>query len=236
MREIVSGGILGRVNVAYTYTLGFGHEFEGIRTGQGALAAINPAWYYRTGAGPLPDVTIYALQLVTSVLGPVQRVAALANKTAPEREWQGQTIPVEVDDNCLVMLEFVSGALAVAAGSNCRGSQRIPWGGMGLYGTKGVLEITEVHHASGYPTSFEVHGQEHREFKTELAQQPYLKGEHLAIEEPHVYVDIMDLVDAILEDRAPIASGEQAAHVVDIIEKSLAAIKTGQTQSLQSSF
>ena len=236
MRDIATGGRLGRVNIAYTYTLGFGHEFEGIRSGKGVLAAINPAWYYRAGAGPLPDVTIYALQLVTSVLGPVQRVTALANKTAPEREWQEQTISVEVDDNSLVLLEFVSGALAVATGSNCQGSQRIPWGGMGLYGTQGVLEVTEVNNASGYPTSFEVYSQNRQAYKTELSQQTYLKGEHLAIEEPHVYVDIMDLVDAIREDRAPIASGEQAAHVVDIIEKSLVAAQTGQVQAVESRF
>lgn len=236
MREIVAGGELGRVNIAYTYTLGFGHEFEGIRGGEGALAAINPAWYYRSGGGPLPDVTVYALQLITSILGPVQRVTALANKTGPERTWQGQTIPVEVDDNNLVLFEFVSGALAVAAGSNCRGSQRIPWGGLGLYGTDGVLEVTVVDHNSGYPIEFEVHTTERQVIQTPLTQQPYLQGEHLAIEEPHVYADIMDLVDAILEDRDPLATGEQARHVVEIIQKSLLAAQHGQTQSLESTF
>lgn len=236
MREIVAGGQLGRVNLAYTYTLGFGHEFEGIRAGQGSLAAINPAWYYRAGAGPLPDVTIYALQLATSVLGPVQRVTALGNKTAPERVWQGQVIPVEVDDNSILLMEFVSGTLGVAVGSNCRGSAHIPWGGMGLYGTKGILEITEVNHSSGYPTRFELYGQERRNYAWELSAQNYLQGEHLSIEEPHVYADIMDLVEAILENRAPRASGEQARHVVEIIEKGLLAAKTGQTQKLQSVF
>jgi predicted dehydrogenase len=234
MRQIVAEGQLGRVNVAYTYTLGFGHEFESIREGQGALAAINPAWYYRPGAGPLPDVTVYALQLITSVLGSVRRVTALANKTASERHWQGQTIPVEVDDNTLLLMEFDAGTLAVATGSNCRGSSRIPWGGLGLYGTEAVLEVTEVNHASGYPTHFEVSGRASRHYETSLTAQPYLQGDHLAIEEPHVYADIMDLVEAIRDDRPPLASGEQARHVVEIIEKSLIAARTGQTQRLES--
>jgi predicted dehydrogenase len=236
MRQLVAEGALGHVSLAYTYTLGFGHEFEPIREGKGALAEINPGWYYRRGGGPLPDVTVYALQLATSILGPVRRVTALANKTAPERVWQGQTIPVEVDDNNLVIMEFVSGTLAAAIGSNCRGSARIPWGGLGLYGTEGTLEITEVNHVSGYPTHFEVRGQERREYALTLAAQPYLQGEHLNIEEPHVYADIMDLVDAVQENRLPRASGEQARHVVEIIEKSLLAAQTGQTQTLQSSF
>jgi predicted dehydrogenase len=63
-----------------------------------------------------------------------------------------------------------------------------------------------------------------------------LQGEHLAIEEPHVYADIMDLVDAIRDDRSPRATGEQARHVVEIIEKSLLAAQTGQTQELVSVF
>jgi predicted dehydrogenase len=69
-----------------------------------------------------------------------------------------------------------------------------------------------------------------------LADQPYLQGEHLQIEEPHVYVDIMDLVDAIRDNRPPRATGEQARHVVEIIEKARLAIQTGQTQTLISSF
>ena len=44
----------------------------------------------------------------------------------------------------MATLEFESGALGVAPGSDCRGSARIPWGGMGLYGTAGALEVIEV--------------------------------------------------------------------------------------------
>ncbi len=69
-----------------------------------------------------------------------------------------------------------------------------------------------------------------------LADQPYLTGEHLAIEEPHVYCDIMDLVDAVRDDRAPCARGEQARHVVEIIEKARIAVDTGEAQTLTSTF
>lgn len=233
MRQAVADGTLGRVAVAYTYTLGFGHERESIRGGEGALAAIDPTWYYRRGAGPLPDVTVYALQLATSVLGPVQRVTALANQIMPQRTWRDKTITIDIEDNNVVLMEFASGTLGVAIGSDCRGSSHIPWGGMGLYGTSGALEVTEVNMASGYPTRFEVNGHARA---TELSAQAYLQGEHLNIEEPHLYADVMDLADAIREDRAPRAPGEQARHVVEIIEKAQAAALTGQTQTLESTF
>ena len=73
-----------------------------------------------------------------------------------------------------------------------------------------------------------------RHYAETLAAQPYLQGEHLKLEEPHVYCDIMDLVDAIAEDRAPRSTGEQARHVVEIIEKARLAMATGQTQTLVS--
>ncbi len=229
-------GALGKVCVGHTYTMGFGHENEPIRSGSGALAEINPAWYYRAGAGPLPDVTVYSLQLVTSVLGPVSRVTALSNKVQPERTWRGETIQVEVDDNNLLLMEFQSGALVTAVGANCRGSRRIPWGGMGLYGTDGVLEVTDVDHASGYPTAYELTTDATQEHRFDLSDQPYLQGEHLEIEEPHVYADIMDLANAILEDRPPLAGADQARHVVEIIEKARLAAAQGVTQTLATTF
>jgi predicted dehydrogenase len=246
MRQLVTDGVLGPVYTAYTYTLGFGHEHESIRSGQGALAEIDPGWYYRPGAGPLPDVTIYALQLVTSLLGPVGRVTALANTRFGERSWRGKTIPIETPDNNLVLMEFASGPLGVAVGADCRGSAQIPWGGLGLYGRSGALEITDVEQSSGYPIRFEVQGgawpdagkpaRAVHEQAAELADQPYLQGEHLSLEEPHVYADIMDLVDAIRDDRPPRATGEQARHVVEIIEKAQLAARTGHTQQLTSIF
>jgi predicted dehydrogenase len=232
MRELITGGALGKVAVAYTYTMGFGHEHEPIRAGSGALAEIDPSWYYRAGAGPLPDVTVYSLQLITSLLGPVRRVTALANMLLPQRTWRGRTIDLETADNNVVLMEFASGALGVAVGSDSRGSLSAPWGGLELYGTDATLQVREVDNASGYPLTFEVQGGQ--VFHHRLDAQPYLSGAHLTIEEPHVYVDIMDLVDAIAQGRPPRASGEQARHVVEIIECAQRAARSGQTQHLSS--
>jgi predicted dehydrogenase len=236
MRSIVESGDLGAIAVAYTYTMGFGHEHEPIRAGDGALQAIDPSWYYRPGAGPLPDVTVYSLQLATSVLGPARRVTALANKVMPERTWRDTTITIEVADNNVVLIEFARGTLGVAVGSDCRGSARAPWGAIELYGTRGALEVTDVDQASGYPMRFSVRGRQSREHSATLADQPYLTGKHLEIEEPHVYADIMDLADAIRDGRQPRATGEQARHVVEIIECAHRAAATGQTQELTSTF
>jgi len=241
MRAAVQSGALGQVAIAYTYTLGFGHEHEPIRKDEGALAAIDPTWYYRAGAGPLPDVTVYALQLVTSVLGSVRRVTGLGNKIMPQRQWRGETIHIDVEDNNALLLEFASGALCVAVGADCVGSSMNPWGGLGVYGTRGALEVTEVDGASGYPTRFSVRAggswalpdASTGETTVPLSDCLYLTPEHLRLEEPHLYVDIMELADAIREERPCRTTGEQARHVVEIVEAARHAIATGVTQVLQ---
>ncbi|MCS6849206.1 MAG: Gfo/Idh/MocA family oxidoreductase [Anaerolineae bacterium] len=246
MRDVVRSGLIGKIGFGYTYAWGFGHEFERVRSGNDPLTNINPMWYYRKGAGPLPDVTIYSLQLATSILGPVVKVTALGNKLTPVRTWRDQTIEIEVEDNVVLLMEFASGAIVTGVGADTGHSKRNPWGGLGLYGTHGSLEITEVDGATGYPLKFNVfggggwgtHGKEvgDRIYEEALTAQKYLQGEHLEIEEGHLYVDIMELADAIVEDRPPRAGGEQARHVVEIIECAHKAIATGQTQHLTTRF
>ena len=116
------------------------------------------------------------------------------------------------------------------------------WGGMSLYGTHGSLEITEVDGASGYPLRFRTRPSGSWALNTPLEEAipltacPYLTPEHLQFEEPHLYVDIMELVDAIVEDRPCRASGEQGRHVVEIVEAARRAIATGKTQWLSTQF
>jgi predicted dehydrogenase len=117
---------------------------------------------------------------------------------------------------------------------------------MGLYGTHGALELTDVDGATGYPLKFQVYGGGgwgtygkevgHRKYAEELTSQRYMQGEHLSLEEGHLYVDIMELADAIVENRPARATGEQARHVVEIIECAHKAIATSQTQTLRTTF
>jgi predicted dehydrogenase len=238
MRRVVDEGAIGHVYAACTFTFGMmmGRVPKpGVRD---PLAEIDPTWNFQAaGGGPLPSITVYSMQLATSLLGPVRRVTALANRHMTEREWAEKAIPIEVADNTVVLMEFVSGAIGTAVGSAGRATAWTPWGGLSLHGSAGSLQVTEVHHASGYPMTFEVQaGGATRTEAFTLADQPYQRGNHLSIQEPHVYADIMDLVDAVLEDRPVRAPGEQARHVVEIIEKAETAARTGRSQGLTTTF
>ncbi len=238
MREVVTRGDLGQVYNAFSYTWGYITHRDPTPGVRDPLAEIDPTWNFQPGGGgPLYNVTVYGLHLLTSILGPVRRVTALATRLVPEIRWAGKTIPVEIADNTLLLLEFVHGTLGLAVGSNGRGTVWTPWGGLSLHGEAGALQVTAVHQASGYPLRFTITGQGRRwEYATRLADQPYLRGRHLWLPEPHVYADIMDLVMAIHEDRPPRATPEQARHVVEIIEKAQTAAQTGQAQTLTTVF
>ncbi len=65
---------------------------------------------------------------------------------------------------------------------------------------------------------------------------PGVVGPHRMIQEPHVYADILHLIDCLLEDREPVVTGEHARHVVEVIEKGYRAAQTGQAQTVESVF
>jgi len=41
----------------------------------------DPTWFYKQGAGPVFDLAVYPLQLITRFLGPAKRVFAFSGKS-----------------------------------------------------------------------------------------------------------------------------------------------------------
>jgi predicted dehydrogenase len=120
MRRVVDDGVIGHVYAAFTYTFGIMLGRSPQPGQRDPLAEIDPTWNFQpAGGGPLPSITVYSLQLASSLLGPVRSVTALANHHLEERRWAGKTIPVEIADNTIVLMEFASGALGTAIGSAC---------------------------------------------------------------------------------------------------------------------
>lgn len=244
MKALVDSGALGKVYWAWGSTGGWAHDFEPTRHGSDVMTAIDPSWYYKRGGGPQRDVTVYMLHSLTGVLGPAKTVTAMSGRAMPVREWQGKTIPVEVDDNTLLLLDWGGATFGMAGGHSCMTGRLIQWGSMGIYGSDGVIETLEIEPLSGHPTKLYLDSRHHI---PELADTvdgvytvpgwlPYVTPQHAAIPEPHVYADIIHCADCILEGTKPLASAEHAAHVVEIIEKGYIAAQTGQRQELVSTF
>jgi predicted dehydrogenase len=65
---------------------------------------------------------------------------------------------------------------------------------------------------------------------------PYVSGVHERLPEPHVYNDIMHLVDCILNDKEPLVTAEHARHVIEIIERGYESAEIGRTLALTTTF
>ena len=76
-----------------------------------------------------------------------------------------------------------------------------------------------------------------------LFDNPYaafsIKGippQHMKLPEPHVYGDMMQLIDAVQFGDRPIASAEQGRHVLEIVEAGFESMRTGRCIELRTSF
>jgi predicted dehydrogenase len=231
-REIVRSGEIGRLYWAETGTAARGHEFESFRQKKGVLADVNPAWYYkRPGGGPLYDMTVYALHAITGVLGPVQCVAGMSGIGLKERVFKGEHIPVEMDDNTHLLLDFGEDVFCLVYGSNSFGGPARPFAASFFSGSEGAVALGR---AGIEVWSDQVKGG----YRTENPgnDMPFVFGPHLELPERHVYSDIMHMVDCVLNDKEPAISAEHARHVIEVIELGYEAAATGCTQELTTTF
>jgi predicted dehydrogenase len=213
------------------------HEEEPERRDGTGASAIDPSWYFRRpGGGPLYDMTVYALHGLTGILGPAGRVTALSGVRIPVREFGGQPIPTTADDNTFMLLDFGESLFAVvygaAAGSVGRGFSG------GYFGTDGVIAGLTL---NGEPIEYPGRPLARRAPEGDRDPTgggnawllPHVAGGHRAIPEQHVFEDIMQLVDWVLDGTPSIVTAEHARHVIEIIEAAYRSSETGRAQELQ---
>ncbi|MBA2247193.1 MAG: Gfo/Idh/MocA family oxidoreductase [Chloroflexia bacterium] len=211
------------------------HLDEKERQGEGALASIDPSWYFRKpGGGPLYDMTVYALHGLTTVLGPARRVTAISGVRIPEREFNGKRVPTDADDNTGILIDFGGGLFAMAYGAAAGGINY--WFSGTYFGTGGTIAGFDV---NGTPLDYPekaLADEAGGGVDGAQATLPHVVGPHRGIEEAHVFEDIMQLVDWIREGKASPVTAEHARHVIEIIEAAYRASETGQTQTLTTTF
>lgn len=237
IRELIETGAIGELSWALCGSaFGDYHEDEPERQEAPGGAPIDPAWYFRTpGGGPMYDMTVYALHQLTSILGPAQAVVAMSGIRIPERDFLGTRIATEADDNTILLLDFGDGLVAVAYGTAAgRHSDQFP---AGLYfGTRGTIDGLLL---NGEPFEFPDHELTAGALPGRNAQMrvlPHVVGDHGDIDEAHVFEDIMQLVDWVLDGTPTRVSAEHARHVIEIIESAYRSARTGTRQELKTSF
>jgi predicted dehydrogenase len=234
IKKLIAEGALGTLSWAVCgAAFGAYHEQEAVRQGDDVLSNINPAWYYRKpGGGPLYDMTVYSLHGLTTVLGPARRVTALSGVRVKEREFRGEMLPTDADDNTLMLLDFGDSLFAMVYGTAAgRVTESF---NASYFGTRGsIVGLTLNGEPFDYPG---------RELATQGGRSgnswllPHVVGPHRELQEMHVYEDVMQLVDWVREGRPSPVTAEHARHVIDIIESAYRSAETGQAQALSTTF
>ena len=220
IHRLINEGAIGTLTWAATgSSFGRYHENESVRHGDDLLSNINPAWYFRKpGGGPLYDMTVYGLHTMTGILGPAKRVTAFSGVRVKEREFRGEMLPCDMDDNTFILLDFGDAFFGFIYGAAAGHAIK---GGLAIHGTAGAIEGGTL---NGEPIDAP---------KREL---PHVVGPHRNIQESHVYEDIMQLVDWIREDKPTIVTAEHARHVIEIFDAGYRSAQTGQAQDLRTTF
>ena len=223
IRRIILDEALGALTWAATgAAFGTYHEKEGVRHGDDVLSNINPTWYFRQpGGGPLYDMTVYGLHSMTGILGPAKRVTAMSGIRIHEREYRGEMVPCDMDDNTLILVDFGEAFFGLVYGV-AMGSL-VPFGSPVIFGTKGMIQGSKLN------------GQE-IEADGGNNSLPHVVGPHKEIQESHVFEDIMQLVDWIRKDKPTIVTAEHARHVIEIFDAGYRSAQTGQAIDLRTTF
>jgi predicted dehydrogenase len=160
--------------------------------------------------GPLVDVGVYPLSIVTAMLGPVRRVRAIGHVVQPNRMTKdGTPYQVTTPDLQIVVLELEGGVVVRLTASFWVGQHSKGFAGLQFHGDRGSLWLDNFFR---FDATVEVATPE--ESYVPLTPVRAATGE----------IDwaraIQDLAGAITDDRPHRATGEQGAHIIDILDAS----------------
>lgn len=193
---LIRGGALGTVRAVYA------------DVSWGRIEAWHPAPAPFYGVGPLVDVGVYPLTLVTTMLGPARRVRASGWHLRPERvTLDGSSFHIGSPDFILAAIEVGDHAVLRLTSTFYVGRPARHRGGIEFHGDEQSLAISSF-----------------QDFDATVEVGPF-GGEYAAVAPVRTPYHgtawargVADMAAAIRDGRPHRASAEQAAHVVEIIE------------------
>jgi predicted dehydrogenase len=217
-RKIMDEGIIGEPVAVSAFMLSHGPEDW----------HPNPDFYFQPGAGPMFDMGPYYLTALTTLMGPVRRVAGSARISFPERmitsePLSGTTITVNTPTHIAGVMDFESGAVGtlvttfdVWAESQAR---------IDLYGTEGTLSLPDPNFADGPVRLWRSDAGAWRDVPLTHAYTGNSRG-----------IGLAEMAQAIRSGRQPRASGELGMHVLEVIHAFLDSSERGEHVAVSSTF
>jgi predicted dehydrogenase len=208
--KLVREGVLGTIRVAYA------------EMNWGRIETWHPAPEALYAVGPLVDVGVYPLTMLTGIFGPARRVQAYGAVLVPDRvRKDGVPFPLETPDHVVAVVELPGVVARVTASFVAGpGTQR----GIELHGDRGRLFLAAIEADS----------------RLELSVDGANAEPVALVREPSPGIDwgraLVDLALAVEEGRPHRAAAEHAAHVVEILNAAEQSIREHAPVDVHSRF
>lgn len=212
------------------------HTEEANRTMGGGFNH-DPSWYFKAPAGgPVWDCAVYALHAMTGIHGPVKRVSCMSGLRHHDYQFLGKPIQSEMDDNVYMLLDFGDAFFGViyASMKNDFG----PHNGYNsmTFATEGKFLNGILETKNGSEVLLDPSRRNDPEYNRATRGMPHLTDHQMTLPEPHIYEDINQLADWVLNGVKPYCSVEHARHVIEIIEAAYKSVETGKVVELTTTF
>ncbi len=204
-RKAIDDGLIGEVVAAQGFFMVGGPESW----------HPNPVFFYEKGAGPMLDIGPYLVTSLIHLIGGIKSVTGLAQTSFAERtvtakENYGKKIAVEVPTHVTGLLTFsdtVSASITASFDVQATNYQY-----MEVYGSKATLSVPDPNNFAG-PVRIKHRGDE--DWQTLDIDFDYTDNQR--------GLGVADMAHAIRSGRKARASGEQALHALEVMEKILLA-------------
>jgi predicted dehydrogenase len=212
--KLVREGAIGTVRAAYA------------EANWGLIERWHPTPEALLAVGPVVDVGVYSLTVLTGIFGPARRVLAYGTVLAPERSrLDGVAFRQETPDFVVAAVELEAGPVVRLTASfwvEHRSYQR----GLELHGDGGSLFLASWAEFDSPLELAVVGGDGYR--PVQLVKEPFRGIEWSR--------PIVELADAVAERRPHRLSGAHAAHVVEILGAVDESVRSGGPVDIASSF
>jgi len=194
--KAIRDGMLGTVRLAYA------------EVNWGRIESWHPAPGPFYQVGPLFDVGVYPLTILTTIFGPARRITGFGKVLFPDRVTkEGVPFHITTPDFAVAAIEFANGSVARLT-TNFYVGHHSKQKGIEFHGDLGSLYLSDWQNFHG-EVEFAEFGR-----GSEYKAIPYVKEPYNGTEWSR---GVLDIAGAINENRPQRITGAQAAHVVDIL-------------------
>lgn len=212
---IVRAGRLGAIRLVFAEANG------------GRIELWHPAPESLYAVGPLYDIAVYPLTLITAMLGPARRVCASAGGVLgiDRRTVEGRPVAVGSPDFILAAIDLEGGSIVRLTASFYLSRRGKNHASVELHGDEGSLRLADWQR---FDAAVELSSSDEDPVVVPPVRIPERDIEYGR--------GLRDLAQAIADDRPAVASGDRAAHVVETIEAVLNSLQREEPVEIHSRF